>query len=112
MLVLNQRFNRLTKGGRTIGLYRFSDCFVGKFDFALGPLGAGPGFFFGGTAKLPSVVRPAEVFPAVAAFIEFVAGMLATEREWRTKMVMMGALKRFSGAPEDSAGLVRSQSQN
>ena len=50
-----------------------------ELNLPLNPLGSGPRFFFSRTAILPPAVRPAEMFPAVAALIKLVSGVLAIE---------------------------------
>src|ERR1022692_2540687 len=79
LLIANECLDGLADRGGAVGLYRFSDCLIGEFDFPFDPFGTGPGLFFGRTAILPPTVRPAEMLPADAALIKLVSGMLAIE---------------------------------
>ena len=91
LLIVNECFDGLAVRAGTVGLCRLSDCLIGKFDFPLDLFGTGPGFFFCGAAILFPALRPAEMFPAVAALVKLFSGMLAIERV-AEKDVMMGAL--------------------
>jgi len=79
LLIVNECFDGLAERGGAVGLYRFSDCIVGEFYFTFDPLGIGRRFLLGGTTLLSPAVRPAEMFPAVAALIKLFSGVLAIE---------------------------------
>src|ERR1017187_7199488 len=79
LLVLNECLNGLADCGGAVGLHRFTNCLIGELDFPFDPFGTGPGLFFGCAAILFPAVRPAEMFPAIAALIKLVSGVLAIE---------------------------------
>ena len=111
LLIAKESLDGLPHHGRALRLRGLTGHFIRRLLLALDTFGASPRLFLAGLAELLALVGPAQMLPARAAFIKFIARVGAAQGmpnengdDWR---VLDSSIRA-----QHSGGIVESQAQN